>query len=242
MGLAEFAYPTPPQLMQNWNMAGEGLRRIQERYRDPLLTALTLMLAILLFVVGPLQAAGDVGAHHFGIAFALVLSAAVFIVSRSVVAVGALSLAITLIISAGVLRSRHPSDVDIYLDATAWMIFGVTLGVVVARGRICTGAPFHRASRGWLLLVAGGSLLKNGQFWTDSATISAAGLHPQRGLARGIMEPKNNKHKDYTRYAMHCLNVVPAINDQDDRAINREMAAEWLRLADAVLHPLKRMT
>jgi hypothetical protein len=56
------------------------------------------------------------------------------------------------------------------------------------------------------------------------------------------MEPKNNKHKDYTRYAMHCLNVVPAINDQDDRAINREMAAEWLRLADAVLHPLKRMT
>jgi hypothetical protein len=50
--------------------------------------------------------------------------------------------------------------------------------------------------------------------------------------------PKNDKHKDYVRYATHCLNVVPAIKDQDDRAINREMAAEWLRLADAVLHPL----
>jgi hypothetical protein len=28
----------------------------------------------------------------------------------------------------------------------------------------------------------------------------------------------------------------------DARAINREMAAEWLKLADAALHPLKRAT
>jgi hypothetical protein len=57
-----------------------------------------------------------------------------------------------------------------------------------------------------------------------------------------MAKPQNNKHKDYVRYAAHCLNVVPAIKDQDDRGINREMAAEWLRLADVVLHPLKRMT
>jgi hypothetical protein len=54
--------------------------------------------------------------------------------------------------------------------------------------------------------------------------------------------PENGRHKDYVRYATHCLNVMPAIKDQDNRAINREMAAEWLRLADAVLHPLKRVT
>jgi hypothetical protein len=57
-----------------------------------------------------------------------------------------------------------------------------------------------------------------------------------------MAKPQNNKYKDYVRYATHCLNVVPAIKDQDDRGINREMAAEWLRLADVVLHPLKRMT
>jgi hypothetical protein len=28
--------------------------------------------------------------------------------------------------------------------------------------------------------------------------------------------------------------------DEDSRAVQREMAAEWLRLADAALHPLKR--
>jgi hypothetical protein len=54
--------------------------------------------------------------------------------------------------------------------------------------------------------------------------------------------PKNDTHKDYVRYAEHCLSMVPATRNQDLRAINREMAAEWLKLADAVLHPLKRAT
>jgi len=52
---------------------------------------------------------------------------------------------------------------------------------------------------------------------------------------------KNDKHKDYVRYAAHCLDMVPATKDQDARAINCEMAAEWLRLADVVAHPLKPM-
>ena len=52
--------------------------------------------------------------------------------------------------------------------------------------------------------------------------------------------PKSDRHKDYARYAEHCLNMVTAAKDQKSRAIQREMAAEWLRLADAVLHPLKR--
>ena len=50
----------------------------------------------------------------------------------------------------------------------------------------------------------------------------------------------NDKHKEYARYAAHCLHMVTAAKDQHERAIQREMAAEWLRLADAVLHPLKR--
>jgi hypothetical protein len=45
---------------------------------------------------------------------------------------------------------------------------------------------------------------------------------------------RNDTHKDYVRYAAHCLDLVPATADQDGRAINREMAAEWLKLADAI--------
>jgi hypothetical protein len=51
--------------------------------------------------------------------------------------------------------------------------------------------------------------------------------------------PKNDKHKDYARYAAHCLDMVTTTKDQEARSINREMAAEWLKLADAILHPLK---
>jgi hypothetical protein len=51
----------------------------------------------------------------------------------------------------------------------------------------------------------------------------------------------NDKHKEYARYAVHCLEMVPRAPTQEYQAIQREMAAEWIKLADAVLHPLKRM-
>ncbi len=124
---------------------GENFRRLQERYSDPLLTALTIMLAVLLFVVGPLQAAGVAGAHYFGIAFALVLVVAVFIVSGSGVALASILAAIVLIMLSTVLRLSQSSAVDVYLDATAWLITGVTLSIVVARAVFAPGnVTFHR--------------------------------------------------------------------------------------------------
>ena len=49
--------------------------------------------------------------------------------------------------------------------------------------------------------------------------------------------PKNDKYKDYARYAERCLNMVAATTDRESRSIQREMAAEWLRLADAIRRP-----
>jgi hypothetical protein len=51
---------------------------------------------------------------------------------------------------------------------------------------------------------------------------------------------KNTKHKDYARYAAHCLDMTGTVTEQEARAIQREMAAEWLKLADAILHPLQQ--
>jgi hypothetical protein len=39
---------------------------------------------------------------------------------------------------------------------------------------------------------------------------------------------KNDKQKDYARYAECCLNVVTATTDQELRRVQREMADEWL--------------
>jgi hypothetical protein len=48
---------------------------------------------------------------------------------------------------------------------------------------------------------------------------------------------KNDKQKDYARYAECCLNVVTATTDQELRRVQREMADEWLKLADAIRRP-----
>jgi hypothetical protein len=50
--------------------------------------------------------------------------------------------------------------------------------------------------------------------------------------------PKNDKHREYARYAVHCLEMVTITKDQNARSIQREMAAEWIKLADAILQPL----
>jgi hypothetical protein len=52
--------------------------------------------------------------------------------------------------------------------------------------------------------------------------------------------PAEGRHKQYARYASHCLQMAPAITDQEYRTVQREMAAEWLKLADAILHPSRR--
>jgi hypothetical protein len=52
--------------------------------------------------------------------------------------------------------------------------------------------------------------------------------------------PKNEKRRIYAHYAAHCLHMVTAAKDQGSRAIQREMAAEWLKLADDARHPLQR--
>jgi hypothetical protein len=59
------------------------------------------MLSILLFVIGPMQAAGVVTGFHFGIFFGLVLIPAAFLVSTSRLAVGSILIAIMLIVAAG---------------------------------------------------------------------------------------------------------------------------------------------
>jgi hypothetical protein len=45
---------------------------------------------------------------------------------------------------------------------------------------------------------------------------------------------KNDKYSEYSRYAEHCLEMVRIATDRKSRIIQREMAAEWLKLADAV--------
>jgi hypothetical protein len=46
--------------------------------------------------------------------------------------------------------------------------------------------------------------------------------------------PENDKYQEYERYAEYCLSLAAELTDQDSRRIQREMAAEWLRLANEI--------
>lgn len=155
-------------------------RDLRERFSDPALTALTILLAFLMFVIGPLQAAGVLGAHHFAIVMALVTVAGIFIVSGSAVAVAALLVAIALVVVATVMRLRQPSIVDLFLDAAAWAIAGLTLSFVVARAVFAPGrVTLHRIVGAVLLyLVIGFTFTALYCFVALLEPNAFAGLHP----------------------------------------------------------------
>lgn len=63
----------------------------------------------------------------------------------------------------------------------------------------------------------------------------------QAGKNVTISKNDKYKHKEHAGYAEHCSTMAPATKNEEASALNREMAAEWLKLADAILHPLGPM-
>jgi len=132
---------------------------IQQRYRDPLLTILTLLLVILLFVAAPLEAAGITSFQAFGFVVALIMFGDALILSASPVAFLVLLVAFCMNLVAAILRVRVHSTLDIYLVAGAWLILAVTLGWVVARAVFAPGrVNYHRVVGAVLLYLLIGML------------------------------------------------------------------------------------
>ena len=133
----------------------ERLSRLRERWSDPLLTALTVLLIFLMFVVAPLQAVGIMVFQAFGFAFALVLIGGVFVISASRSVVVALLVAFVMAGTATIFRFKASSILVIYLFAGAWLILGTTLSWVVARAVFAPGrVTYHRIVGAILLYLA----------------------------------------------------------------------------------------
>ena len=103
--------------------------RLRQRLSDPLLTVLTLMLSFLLFVLGPMQAAGVLTGQHFGYFFGLVLLPAAFLYSRNLFVAGPIAVAMGLVVTAALLEFERSSRTDLYLDSAAWLVAGLALSV-----------------------------------------------------------------------------------------------------------------
>jgi hypothetical protein len=131
-------------------MAKEGVF-LKRRISDRLLTAMTILLSLLLFVAGPVQANGVISGTAFGVMFGLVLIPATGMVWGNRAAVGAILVALGLVFVAAI---RQGTLLDRYLDAVAWFIAGLTLSIVVARGVFARGkVTYHRIIGGVLLYL-----------------------------------------------------------------------------------------
>jgi hypothetical protein len=128
--------------------------RLHKRLSDPLLTALTLILSFLLFVIGPMQAAGVITGQHFGYCFGLVLLPAAFMYSRNLLVAAPITVAIVLVLTAALLDFEQSPRTDLYLDSTAWLIAGLALSVVVVPAVFGPGRiTFHRVVGAVLLYL-----------------------------------------------------------------------------------------
>jgi hypothetical protein len=127
------------------NAATDELDRFRGRYSDLLLTLLTALLVLMMFVFAPLQAAGYFVFQGFAIAGLLAIIGGALLISSNPIALVLMSIAFAANVSVFFWRLYRPWPYDLYLVAVAWLVIAVTLGAVVAgavfkRGRV----TYHR--------------------------------------------------------------------------------------------------
>jgi hypothetical protein len=127
-------------------------RRLQERLGDPLLTVLTILLALMLFVIAPLHATGIFPSADVGLAVGMVVIGTVVFAYGISAAVIVLMVALGLAAAATVFRHQHQSPLDLYLDASAWILFGLALSWVVAQAVFAPGRITYHRIMGAILL------------------------------------------------------------------------------------------
>jgi hypothetical protein len=128
----------------NLNNIG-ALNRIREQWSDPLLTILTAILLLMMFVFAPLQAIGLRVFQVLEFLSAVALIGGAFLMSGSSMVAIALFSALIMAATAAVSRLTAASILDVYLFAGALLIMGVALGYVVARAVFAPGrVSYHR--------------------------------------------------------------------------------------------------
>src|SRR5260370_18923401 len=120
------------------------LSRLRERWSDPLLTTLTVLMILMLFVFAPLQAVGVRMFQMLEFASALGLIGGVFFMSGSPMVLVALLAAFIMASTAAISRLRSPSVLDIYVFASALLLMGGALATVVGGPAFPSGRLTHR--------------------------------------------------------------------------------------------------
>ena len=130
----------------------DNMALLRERWSDPLLTGLTGLLVVMLFVIAPLQALGVFVFQAFELVLAIILVVGVFVMTGSRTALAAMMVSLLMAVVAAISRLKASSILDINLFAGAWLIMGITLACVVAPAAFGSGRVTYHHIMGAILL------------------------------------------------------------------------------------------
>ena len=121
------------------------ISHLRNERSDWLLTVLTGVLLLLIFVVAPLQAIGITAFHLFAIGLLLVIIGSMVIISDNPIALILMSAALVANIAVFLLRLYYPVPFHLHILAGAWLIIACTLGGVVTQAVFRGGrVTYHR--------------------------------------------------------------------------------------------------
>ena len=126
--------------------------RLPRNNRDWLLTFLTVVLTLMIFVFAPLQAAGVFLFQTFAIAGLLVIIGGALIISSNPLAVGLMWMALIANFAVFFFRLYYPWPYNLHMLAGAWLIISVALGIVVAKQVFGAGRTTYHRVVGAILL------------------------------------------------------------------------------------------
>ena len=155
------------------------LRHLRNERSDWLLTVLTGVLVLLIFVFAPLQALGISAFHLFAIGLLLAIIGSMVIISNSPTALVLMSVALVANIAVFFLRLYYPVPFHLHILAGAWLIISCTLGIVVTRAVFRGGRVTYHRIIGAILLY----LLIAVVFATLFLFVGLADPHAIKGIA-----------------------------------------------------------
>jgi hypothetical protein len=125
------------------------------RWRDRVLTGLTMLMALHLFVVAPLGAIHRFDLRPVSIMVAILLAAALLVLSRSLMPTAGVLAGFLLFCVSLFLRAHGVSmTLDASLEAAAWLLVGIVIVWVVSRAVFAAGRiTYHRVIGAVLLYL-----------------------------------------------------------------------------------------
>ena len=124
----------------------------RERWRDPILTALLVLLSLQVFLAEPLARTCSPDAPLFTVIWLLLVIAAVLVAARHWVAIAAILLSSLLALIATILRIGDPSTLTLCVGSGSLVVFMATLGWVVREGVFGPGIVTHHRILGAVVL------------------------------------------------------------------------------------------